>query len=106
MKLVDMKKDPVEQKKSAETMCVDKSLYPYGLCVDLSEESIEKLGIDKLPDVDTAYTLTAKVTVSNVGDRKNADGRYRNMSLQIEAMALSDAPADEGKSDADKLYKS
>lgn len=104
MKLASMKLDPKEQKKEAD-IAYDKPLYPWGLCVELNEDALTKLGIDKLPDADEDMTLTAAVTVTSVSARANADGEQRSLSLQITALALGPTMAPDQNESADKkLY--
>lgn len=106
MKLVSMKLDPKEQKQEASDLAFEKPLYPYGLSISLDDEALKKLGITELPDVDDRMTLTARVCVTNVGDYASQSGSNKSVSLQIEAMDLSDAvEADDAKDPADTLYK-
>lgn len=101
MKLVSMKLDPKEQKQEADLSYKAPS-FPYGLCIELNDDSLDKLGIDKLPDVDDTMIMTARVTVSNTGANATADGESKRMSLQITEMSLG---PDAKESDAsDKLY--
>lgn len=103
MKLASMKLDPKEQKKEGD-IAYEKPLYPWGLCVELNDDALKKLGIDDLPDVDDEMTLTASVTVTSVSARANAEGEARSMSLQITALALSEPP-DGDENDGDKQTK-
>jgi hypothetical protein len=106
MKLVSMKLDKSEQKKESEPLAYEKPLYPWGLSIELNDDALSKLGIKKLPDVDERMTLTARVCITSVSARANADGEAKSMSLQIEALALSDVvDDDEQKDPADALYK-
>lgn len=63
--------------------------YPYGLCLDLCDESLAKLGISSLPAVGTQMTLTAKVIVTRTGAYQTQDGESEaSMGLQITDMEL------------------
>jgi hypothetical protein len=90
MKLVSMKLDPTEQKKESD-IAYEKPLFPWGLCIELNDDALQKLGLTDLPDVDDTMTLTARVTVTSVSARANADGEAKSMSLQITDLALSPA---------------
>ena len=48
MDLIDLKKDP--QPIDSNEM-YDEPMYSYGLCTSLGREELEKLGIEKLPEV-------------------------------------------------------
>lgn len=104
MKLVDMKLDPKERKKEAE-LTYQPPAYPYGLSISLDDEALEKLGMKDLPDADDTMTLTARVCVTNVASTDGENGKRRSVSLQIEALALSDVEDSDDKPDpSDKLY--
>jgi hypothetical protein len=76
--------------------------YPYGLRICLNEESIKKLGIDKLPELGAEMILNAKVSVCSVSKSESEGGVYRNLDLQITDMELG---SKKSSSDlAKKLY--
>lgn len=62
--------------------------YPYGTRLDLSNESLDKLGIKTLPEVGSSFMIECKVTV--IGSRQNAtkDKTSRTLELQITDMDL------------------
>ena len=96
-KLVDMKIDKAAREAKyakAETVAMDAPSYPWGLSINLDEESIEKLGMEELPTVDTYVMVTARCCVSSVSSNETANGKDRRVSLQIEKMAVSAAPAE------------
>jgi len=108
MKLVDMKLDPKERKEEQKSMMVDAPLYPFGTSVDLDNEALSKLGMDELPEVGEEYTLMAKVSVTSVSSNQYGAGeKSRRVCLQITAMGLGDADADDsGENQTKKLYNS
>lgn len=64
--------------------------YPYGLCLDLCDDSLEKLGITDLPAVGTEMTLVAKVIVTRTGAYQTQGGEGESsMGLQITDMELA-----------------
>lgn len=78
--------------------------YPYGLQIDLGDESIRKLGMDELPAVGSVLMLHAKVTVSRTNQSEESDGKKRqNLGLQITELALMEMEDEDG--DSDKLLK-
>ena len=99
--LTDMKRTPKEQKGGSEDCCTDvQEDYAYGLRVDLRDEEIEKLGIS-LPEVGSTMVLVANVKVISVRESADANGKDRNVELQITEMEL--APYE--KNDADHVKK-
>jgi len=108
MKLISMKLDPKEQKKESGQIAYEQPLYPWGMCVELNDDALKKLGIDSLPDVDDVMTLTASVTVTSVSARANSEGEAKSMGLQITALSLGPETKDDDADDTpatDKLYK-
>jgi hypothetical protein len=107
MKLVSMKIDPAQQReKYAESVAPEAPRYPYGLCLRLEDDDVEKLGLDKLPAVGKTVTVQAKAMVESVSENQYTEGgearTRRSVSLQITDLAISGG----GNGDAgDKLYK-
>lgn len=98
MALVNMKMSREEAKEYNTIDSPDNApQYPYGLCLDLNDDSLEKLGITALPKVGTEMTITAKVVVKSVSayDRMGGDAE-QSVSMQITDMEIG-----AGKSQSD-----
>ena len=91
-KLVSMKITKEERDKRTEpsSLATDGPAYPYGLTVQLDNDSLEKLGIKTLPDAGEKYTLIAAVTVVGVSSSESESGKNRSVSLQLTALCLED----------------
>lgn len=101
MKMTSMKMSKEETKKMAQPSAVNESdgpEYPYGLCLNLEKEQIEKLGLGT-PKAGSRFMLHAMIEVKSVTTSDQADGKgYQSMSLQITDMALEkDNDMDDGK---------
>lgn len=97
-----MKSMKLTQSEKKETGAVPGPMthdYPWGLCLNLDSQAMDKLGIKTLPDVGEKMVLTAIVEVVSVGANASKESESRNMSLQITDMDLEPAkkrkPADE-----------
>lgn len=92
-KLISMKLDPKQPDEYAMPTSVDPAeapAFPWGLCLDLNDEVLRKLGIP-LPEVANTYTLVASVEVTRTSANKTQDGKAElSASLQITAMRLID----------------
>lgn len=76
--------------------------YPYGLCLCLDEQALQKLGIKSLPEVGQVMQINAKVMVKSVGEYESQhSGIRRNMDLQITAL---DILPSKKEVDVNKLY--
>lgn len=109
-KLVSMKMDPKEAEEYAGPTSLaakDQPAYPWGLCVNLENDSLEKLGMTDLPEVGATLQLTARVTVTSVSSNQTEGNEPRRcVNLQITDMALGPAPAEPSatKSATKQLY--
>lgn len=76
--------------------------YPYGLRLDLSSESLEKLGMKAMPKVGAKLMLEAEVEVQSVSIGDSVDGgKNRSLSIQVTEMALGTGKEE---SDEEKFY--
>jgi hypothetical protein len=69
----------------------DAPKYPWGLCLELNDEALAKLGIaaEQLPAVGTTMLLQAHVRVVSMSQNQQLDGdKEGRISLQIEEMGL------------------
>lgn len=64
--------------------------YPYGLCICLDEDSINKLQIENMPEVGDGIMLMAVAKVTSVSSMETAAGARRRIELQITHMELEE----------------
>src|ERR1700744_2120113 len=101
MALVSMKLSPAEAKEESGDYAMgvasdpaDQPAYPYGLTLDLDDETLAKLGITTLPQVGATMQLMALVEVSSVRESQNQGGSTKGVCLQVTDMSLeAGAPA-------------
>lgn len=77
--------------------------YPWGLCISLDNETLNKLGVTT-PPVGGVVTITANAIVKSTSERQDDDGTYRRAELQITDMALGPASGEAPKTAAQTLY--
>lgn len=113
--MVDMKKTP-EEIKEGFAMPPDQSVYPYGLCLSLCQDELERLGFDPNDfQVNDMVHFHAMATVTSVSTSDNVNsGSSSRVELQITHMS-AESEDDENKEEekekpkrdvASKLYKS
>lgn len=100
MDMVDMKLTPKEVKEEkAEVRSIDVPPYPWGLCIRLEKDELDKLKLASLPNVGDEVHITAVGRVTGVSssmrDQKDED---KTVSIQIVMLALDDEGADDGDS--------
>ena len=102
--MVNMQMSAEEAREYSEPTPPDEQpRYPYGLCLDLDDDSLAKLGITSLPAVGATMTMTAKVTVTRTGAyQTQGSDQEMSLGLQITDMELSDP----GRTQADRIYGS
>lgn len=106
MPLIDMAKTPEEVKKevaeyptaapaaNGSGSAPKVPVYPYGLCLSLEDESLEKLGLDDgLPPVGATILICAeaRVTSASASEREGTDGKKTScnrVELQITRMGV------------------
>lgn len=92
--LVSMKKSKSEVKKEKSGGCCsplgyDSDAYPYGLRLDLSDESLDKLGLDDLPKVGKTVKIVAQAEVQSASESTSSSGKsHRSVGLQITKMKV------------------
>lgn len=103
MQLVSMQ---LTEQEAKEESCIaspsesDLPRYPYGLCLDLDDEALAKLGITDLPAVGTTMQLVAHVRVTRISQYENQEGKDACLGLQITDMGLDSDTAPPARSDA------
>ncbi|TNV22121.1 hypothetical protein FH968_04400 [Buttiauxella sp. B2] len=104
MELVNLKTGTDSyQDESGKTQTRDD--YPYGLCLYLDNETLEKLGAQP-QKVGTEVMITARAVIKSTSEREREDGVYRSADLQITDMSIAPAEATQQKTAADTLYGS
>jgi hypothetical protein len=90
--MINLKLTPKEAKETMLCGPCDPQgpAYPYGLTIQLDDETLEKLGVKDLPAVGAEILLSAKakVTSVSVNEQQDADGdkeadKRRSVGLQI-----------------------
>lgn len=89
MKMVSMKMSKKEAEKMSKPSKMDAPEYPYGLCLHLEKEEIEKLGLGT-PKAGSKLMFHAMVEVKSVTVSDRADDKgYKSMELQITDMEMA-----------------
>lgn len=91
--LVDMKLTK-KQAKNENEMSVELPKYPFGLSINLDDESLKKLGFDSLPDVGDEFIVVGIGPVKSVRASENENGSDRSFSIQLQKLEVG--PADTG----------
>ncbi|WP_312293266.1 capsid staple protein [Atlantibacter hermannii] len=102
MELVNLKTGTdTYQDESGKTQSRDD--YPWGLCINLDNETLKKLGATPQP-VGSEVMITARAIIKSTSSRESEDGPRHDASLQITDMAIAAASQQEQKSAAETLY--
>jgi hypothetical protein len=71
----------------------DEPQYPYGLCIHLEQDQLDKLGIKELPEVGAKMMLHANAYVKTVSEYSTQSGQDRRVELQITQLEISEGEA-------------
>lgn len=94
-KLIDMKLSASARRAYIEPAVSSENApqYPYGLCLRLEKDQLDKLGIKKLPAPGEEFHIRAVGKVDNVYmSQSSANRDDRSMSIQIVYLGLTDEP--------------
>lgn len=95
MAMVNMKSKIESPEVESEYEDGDEPRYPYGLCLHLGNDELEKLKISEVPDVGTEVMIMAKAYVKSTSAYDTQrDGKSRSAELQITDMELAPAKKD------------
>lgn len=103
--LINMEMSQTQAKEYAQPTVADAPTYPWGLCITLNDDSLEKLGVKALPAIDTEVTIVAKAVVSRTSENQTHSGENcSSMDLQITDMQIDGLDADVFGRAAEMLY--
>jgi hypothetical protein len=96
LKLKNMKITAAEQEARKEKYSTMPAMpgdeYPYDLKLRLGDESLDKLGIDKLPAVGKKMRIEAECVVVSTNQSAGKDHSNRSIELQIQKLGVSAQP--------------
>jgi hypothetical protein len=107
---VDMAKSPEEVKEQttiASPIEPKVPVYPYGLCISLTQDDLDKLDLDPDCEVGDIVHLMAmaKVTSRSENEMETADGKKEKccrIELQITHLSVEDEDDEDPQAQADK----
>lgn len=104
MALVNMKSKP-EREEAVGEIDRDEPRYPWGLCLSLGKDELEKLGITALPKVGGEMMITAKATVKSTSAYETqGEGTDMRLELQITDMEIGQTENAQNTGRAEALY--
>lgn len=95
--LISMEYTPSEAKKETiEAQENEAPKYPWGLSINLDEETLAKLGIDTLPEVGATMAIVARSEVSSASQYQDQGDKSprKSLTLQITDMSVTPVAAD------------
>lgn len=103
MAMISMKQE-AEREEMLGEIEYEEPMYPYGLCLHLDQDQLEKLGITSLPAVGTEMTITAKVFVKGTSAYETQGGKDMTVDLQITDMEIGESESKRTTDQATALY--
>jgi hypothetical protein len=103
--LINMQQSAEEAKEYTQPSVDEAPKYPWGLCITLNDDSLEKLGVKTLPAAGTVVTIVARAEVSGVRENQTQGGKTEaSLDLQITDMQLGGIETDLTARATGKLY--
>lgn len=106
-KLVSMKLSKKQSKREFEIEPESGPRFPHGLSLNLNDESLTKLGIDKLPAVGKKLKVVGIGVVTSVSQHEGRNRKNRDITIQLQNLSVDAATKksaidalDEGVADA------
>lgn len=106
MALVDMAKTSKELAGDYGGVTVAapaQSLYPYGLCISLCQDELDKLGLDGDCEVGDMIDLRAMAKVTSVSKNETTSGASIRIELQITHMETENESDEYNDEEADEV---
>lgn len=105
-KMIDMAKTPMEQEEasSPSSSSYNQNIYPYSLMISLTNDELEKLGLDcDDPECEVGNYVHLHALAEVVGKNKNdtGEGPRHNLNLQITHLEIEDEGAENRQADED-----
>lgn len=98
MALVDLKMSKQDMAEEASPEAIQNP-YPYGICLTLDTDELDKLGITKLPGVGDEYHIRAVGEVTSVSENDTGNGQERSVRVQIQMMEMRHEDEAEGETE-------
>lgn len=89
--LVDMELTQAEAKQE-NSLESEPPKYPWGLCIDLNEDALKKLGIGTLPEVGANMSIVARAEVQSTSTSQYQGDKEKRMCLSLQITDMSVAP--------------
>ena len=106
--LKDMKRNESDEKAEAAAMPADnEGQYPYGLCISLDKDELDKLGLE-LPRIGTEFHgefIGVVTRLSEVAGNDMNGGEERSMSIQITMLDMKPEVEQPGEKDTPKVER-
>ena len=104
MSLINMKQQ-AKREEMPGAIESDEPQYPYGLCISLGKEELEKLGITALPKVGGQMMITAKAFVKSTS-AYDTQGQGQDMRVELQITDMDVGQTEDAQNDnrASKLY--
>lgn len=105
MAMINMKHSRSEAEKYVESEVDDEPKYPYGLCIQLHKDELEKLGLTTLPKVGAEMKIMAMAYVKSTSAYETqGEGKDMSVSLQITDMEIQSNQNERNNEAASMLY--
>lgn len=99
--MVDMARTPEEiENNMTPPSAADMPIYPYGLSICLTQDELEKLGVDYSDwEVGDHFDLTARAKITSITENETEGGKKCRVEMQIVALSGPSENQDQDEND-------
>ena len=88
MAMVNMKRVMKDSAMTEAPAMAEEPSYPYGLCIRLEKDELEKLGIKELPGIGQYFMLEGKCVVKSVSAGASENREHASVELQLTHLSV------------------
>lgn len=87
--LVSLKRTKKDKKHNSDhAISSERNDFPFGLSISLDDETLDKLGITKLPKVGSDMIVAGVGVVESISERSDKNRKSRNVTIQLTKLAV------------------
>ena len=102
---VDMAREPQEPAEMENEIQENAPVYPYGLCISLCKEEIDKLDLEDDVEVGDMIHMHSLAKVTSVSKRDTVSGTDMRVELQIIAIACENEDEENEEAEDDMEHQ-
>lgn len=102
--LVSLKRTKKDKKQNSDEVATSSHEdFPFGLSINLDDETLGKLGITKLPKVGSDMIVAGIGVVESISERSDKNKKSRNVQIQLTKLSVGPLKASKPETAVDAV---